>query len=164
MYAYNYYVCMAIGYVAMCDDELLLALIHSAVVIERPILTRGPTEDAISVTEYESTHFECHFNSSLIKYLAICEWLKDEHPVSHGDKWQTTEPGFENHLICGFSISSASVDDEGNYSCYSYYNESFREQLNIPKNVEIRSQFGKAVLQVEIGKIIIGIAIAYSPM
>ena len=120
-------------------------------VIERPILTRGLT-DIIGVTEYEGIHFECHFNSSLIKYLAICEWLKDGDPTSNGDKWQIIEPGFENHLICGFNITSVSVDDEGNYSCYCYYNESFREQLHIPEDEELRSQFGKAVLQVEIRK------------
>ena len=129
-------------------------LIHSdhAVIIERPRLTSGPS-NVIGVTEHESIHFECHFNSSLIQYLAICEWLKDGDPAVNGNKWQTTEPGFENHLICGFNINSASFADEGNYSCYCYYNESFREQLHIPKQDEIRSQFGNAVLQLEISKI-----------
>ena len=120
-------------------------------VIERPVLTEGPT-DVISVTEYDSIHFECHFNSSLIKYLPICEWWKDGGPTSNGDKWQTTEPGFENRLLCGFNITSTSVDDGGNYSCYCYYNDSFREQLHIPEGVEIRSQFGTTELKVEMRK------------
>ena len=97
--------------------------------------------------------FECHFNSSLKKYLAICEWLKDGDPAINGKKWQTTIPGFENYLICRFNINSASLSDGGNYSCYCYYNGSFREQLHIPKNHEIRSQPGSALLQIKIGKI-----------
>lgn len=117
-------------------------------VIERPVLTKGPT-DVISVIEYVNIHFECHFNSSLIKYLPICEWWKDGGPTSKGDEWQIAEPGFENHLICGFNITSASVGDGGNYSCYCYYNESFKEQFHF---LEIKSQFGKTELQVEIRK------------
>ena len=37
------------------------------VVIERPMLTAGPT-NATGVKEHESVHFECHFNGSLIPY------------------------------------------------------------------------------------------------
>ena len=125
---------------------------NCAEVIERPVLTRGPT-NITGVMEGESVRFECHFNSSLIKYLAVCDWLKDGDPAMNGDKWQDTEPGFENHLICGFNITRVSMVDEGNYSCYCYYNESFKEQLHIPKSEEIRSQFGEAVL-LEISKVI----------
>lgn len=117
-------------------------------VIERPRLTSGPA-NVTGVKEHDSVHYECHFNSSLLQYLAICVWLKNGDPTSNGKKWQTTEPGFENHLICNFDITSASVADEGSYSCYCYYNESFRKQLHLPENKEIRSQFGKGVLQFE---------------
>lgn len=117
-------------------------------VIEQPRLTNGPT-NAIGVKEHENICFECHFNSSLIQYLAICEWLKNGDPVSHGVKWQSTEPGFENRLICGYNIDDVSIVDEGNYSCYCYYNNSFRQQLHIPDNKSVMSRFGEAVLQLE---------------
>ena len=125
--------------------------LHSnhAAIIERPRLTSGPS-DAIGITEYNPVDFECHFNSSLKTYLAICEWLKDGVPAINGIKWQTTEPGF---LICRFNINSASISDGGNYSCYCYYNESFRKQLHIPNDHEIRSQSESALLLVEISKI-----------
>ena len=112
---------------------------------QRPILTGGPA-DAVGVKNHESVHFQCRFNASLIPYLAICGWLKDGHNASNGVKSQSTEPGFENHLICDFIINSVSVTDEGKYSCYCYYNESFREHLHFGYIV---SKSGEAALQLE---------------
>ena len=112
-------------------------------VIERPILTAGPA-NATGVKEHETVHFECHFNASLIPYLALCGWEKDGDDANNGEK---SQPVFENHnLICGFTIKSALPADEGNYSCYCYYNESFSEQFHFQN---IASQCGEAVLHLE---------------
>lgn len=111
-------------------------------VIERPKLIVGPT-DAIGVKSHESVHFECHFNASLIPYLALCGWSKDGDDASNGVKQQTTKPGY---LACSFYINSVSVADKGIYSCYCYYNRSFREQLHFEN---ITSQYGEAMLQLE---------------
>ena len=120
-------------------------------IIEQPRLTIGPA-NVIGVKEHESVHFKCHFNASLIPHLALCGWLKDGHNATNGNEWNTTESGFENHLICGFDIDNVSMADEGTYSCYCYYSESFREQFHFD---EIASRFGEAVLQFEISKIIV---------
>ena len=120
-------------------------------VIEKPKLTVGP-KDAAGIKEHANVYFECHFNTSLIQYLAICGWLKDGDPASNGRKWQTAEPGFENHLVCGFTINNVLIGDEGSYSCYCYYNKSFNEQFHIPEDKEIKSQSGKAELQIEMSK------------
>ena len=102
--------------------------------------------------EHETVHFKCHFNTSLIPDLAICGWLKDGHNASNGKKWNDTEPGFKNHLICGFDIINVSMADAGKYSCYCYYSEAFRQQFHYDHVV---SHFGKAVLQFETSKMII---------
>ena len=113
------------------------------VVVERPILTAGPT-NATGVKEHDSVHFECHFNASMIPYLALCGWEKDGNDANNGEK---SQPVFENHyLICGFTIKSVSTADEGNYYCYCYYNESFSEQFHFQN---ITSQCGEAVLHLE---------------
>ena len=116
------------------------------VVLERPILTKGLT-DVTGVKKHESVHFECHFNASLIPYLALCGWLKDKDVVSNGEKSQHSE--FENHLICNLTINDASEADEGTYSCYCYYNTSFREQLHFESIRSAVLQNGTAVLQLE---------------
>ena len=131
---------------------MVIPLNHAAV-IERPRLTSEPS-NAIGVPEHNPVHFECHFNSSLKQYLAICEWLKDGDSAINGNKQQKAEHGFENYLICSFNINSVSNTDEGNYSCFCFYNKSFREQLHIPKNHEIRSQLGSALLKIKISKMI----------
>ena len=119
---------------------------YSLVVIERPQLTAGP-RNVIGVKEHERVDFQCHFNSSLINYLAECEWLRGGRPASNGNKWQHTEEGFDNHLICGFYIVSVLIGDEGTYSCYCAYNTSFNQQLHIPENQKITSRNGTAVLK-----------------
>ena len=122
------------------------------VVIERPKLTIGPT-DATGIKKRDSVHFKCHFNASLkIQYLALCGWLKDGDPANNGDKWQIAQPGYENHLICRFNITIALTNDEGSYTCYCYYNNSFWEQFHIPEDKKIESQYGKAELQFQISK------------
>ena len=120
------------------------------VVVERPILTAGPA-NATGVKEHDSVHFECHFNASMIPYLALCRWEKDGDDASNGEKSQIIEPGFKNHLICRFTIKSVSVTDEGKYACYCYYNESLREQLHFKS---IISSLGETVLQVDKGTIL----------
>ena len=120
-------------------------------IIEPPRLTIRPM-NAIGVKEHASVTFKCHFNGSLIQYLAICEWLKDGHPTSNGNKYQTIHPE-SKYIICGFNITSASSRDEGNYSCDLYYNESFGDQFNF-KDEKIKSELGRAVLKLETGKII----------
>ena len=112
-------------------------------VIQRPRLTIGPA-NATGVKERDSVHFNCHFNGSLMPYLALCGWLKDGNDVTNGDKSPSTVPGSKNHLICGFIIDSASAADEGTYSCYCYYNKSFSKQLHFET---VTSQYGKAELQ-----------------
>ena len=116
------------------------------VIIEKPRLISGPA-NAIGVKEHDSVHFECHFNASLIPYLALCGWLKDKDVVSNGEKSQHSE--FENHLICNLTINDASEADEGTYSCYCYYNTSFREQLHFESIRSAVLQNGTAVLQLE---------------
>ena len=112
-------------------------------VIERPRLTIGPA-NATDVKEHERVHFECRFNASMIPYLALCGWKKDGVDVNSGE---ISQPEFKNHyLICGFTVNNASAADQGNYSCYCYYNESFNEQFHF-KN--ITSQYGEAVLNLE---------------
>ena len=112
-------------------------------IIERPELIAGPA-NATGVKEHESVHFECHFNASMIPYLALCGWKKDADDVNNGEK---SQPVFENQvLICRLTINSASAADEGNYICYCYYNNSFREQYNFEN---ITSQYGKAELQLK---------------
>jgi len=49
-------------------------------------------------------------------------------------------------------------------SCYCYYNKSFSKQVHISENTDIRSQFGGAVLLIEILKLILGIAECQNPM
>ena len=115
------------------------------VVVERPRLTAGPA-NATGVKEHERVHFECHFNGSLIPYLALCGWLKDGKDISNTDKSPSTEQGSDNHLICDLTINSASAADVGTYSCYCYYNISFSEQLHFEN---IKSQYGKAELQLK---------------
>ena len=120
------------------------------VIVEAPRLTAGPV-NAVGVKEYDSVHLKCHFNGSLKPHLALCGWLKDGNNASNGEKSQTTEPGFKNHLICHFTIKSVSVTDEGKYACYCYYNESFREQLHFKS---ITSSLGETVLQLDTGTIL----------
>ena len=117
------------------------------VVIERPILTKGPT-DVTGVKKHDSVHFECHFNASMIPYLALCGWLKDEDIVNNGEKSQQFVPEFNDHLmICGLTINGASAADEGSYSCYCYYNITSLNHFEIMQPVV--SQKGTAVLQLE---------------
>ena len=137
--------------VAVIGLQYILNVCMLIAIIEQPRLTIGPA-NAIGVKEHESVHFKCLFNASLIPHLALCGWLKDGHNATNGNKWNTTESGFENHLICGFDIDNVSMADEGTYSCYCYYSESFREQFHFD---EITSRFGEAVLQFEISKIIV---------
>ena len=111
------------------------------VVVERPRLTAGPT-NVTGVKEHESVYFECHFNASMIPYLALCGWEKDGNDANNGEK---SQPVFENqNLICSFTIESVSPADEGYYCCYCYYNESFSEQFHFQN---ITSQCGEAELQ-----------------
>ena len=112
-------------------------------VIERPRLIVGPA-NATGVKEHESVCFECHFNASMIPHLALCGWKKDGADANNGE---ISQPVFENHyLICSFTINSASAADEGNYSCYCYYNKSFSKQFLFEN---ITSQHGEAVLYLE---------------
>ena len=120
-------------------------------VIERPKLTMGPA-NVTGVKKGDSVHFKCYFNASLIQYLALCEWLKDGDTANNGDKWQIAQPGYDNHLICGFNITNALTNNEGTYICYCYYNNSFREQFHIPENEEIKSKYGRAELQFQMSK------------
>ena len=114
-------------------------------VIERPRLTAGPA-NVTGVKEHDTVHFDCHFNGSLIPYLALCRWLKDGYDITNGDTSPSTEPGSKDHFICGYTIASVSAADEGTYSCYSYYNKSFSKQLHFET---VTSQYGKAELQLK---------------
>ena len=121
------------------------------VVIERPKLTIGPT-DPTGIKKHDSVDFICHFNASLMQYLAHCAWLKDEDPTIIGNKWQIAQPGFKNHLICGLNITNVLTNDEGSYTCYCYYNKSFWKEFHIPNNEEIKSQYGRAELKFQTSK------------
>ena len=118
------------------------------VVIERPILTAGPV-NVTGVKKHDSVHFECHFIASMIPYLALCGWEKDEDVVGNGEKSQHFQTEFKNRLICNLTINDASEADEGTYSCYCYYNISFRKQLHFESIRSAVLQNGTAVLQLE---------------
>ena len=122
---------------------LYIVIIHAGT-IELPRLIIGPS-DAIGVKEHDSVKFECLFRASLIPNLAKCEWLKDGDPASNENKHQTTDS--KSNIICSYNINSVSSLDEGKYSCYIYYNKSFGDQFNLPKDEIIKSESAAAVLK-----------------
>ena len=116
----------------------------------RPSLIKPPTN--LTAKIHTTVQFQCHFKASTIKYLTATEWFKDEDitPITNTSKHQiiqVSDPEKDNTIFSELSISNVSGSDQGNYSCYCYYNETVLNEYYI--NTAVHTTKGYAVLTLQ---------------
>ena len=76
----------------------------------------------VAINDNVSLH--CTFNTATMEGATIVVWLKDQSEITGYDNETKGVPKEDNVLLSTLYIKSFSHDDQGNYTCYCYYNKS----------------------------------------
>jgi len=117
-------------------------------VIEQPVLRNGP--HTANVKENSNKSLTCTFDASDMQYLSICAFQFNEirinpsskHSIEQGSE---TELGRKNRIHCTLTIFNFDITDEGLYTCYCFYNQSFAQVYHFHNDL-ISSNNGTAML------------------
>ena len=66
----------------------------------------------------------CTFNTATMEGATIVVWLKGHIEITGYDNETKPVKGVDNGLISILYIKNFSHDDQGDYTCYCYYNKS----------------------------------------
>ena len=113
--------------------------------LERPILLIPPKN--VTAKEIDTAHFQCDFQASAMKHLAVTEWHKNDVKLNNTYKFEITKNlSKTNKIHLTLSILNISRDDKATYTCLCYYNTTTLQLLHIYKNYSAQ---GLAILEIE---------------
>jgi len=112
--------------------------------VDPPILTGRPED--VTVEEHKTASFTCTFNSSSIPDLSLCSWSSDDGEISLFKRYHITTDWVKNQFVCTLHIIDVTKEDASKYTCYCYYNDSFKFYRDPKKPHEIQSNRGEATL------------------
>ena len=78
----------------------------------------------VCATLNDSVKIYCTFNASTIHRATIVVWLKDHTVISGYDNETNPVGGKDNVLSSVLYMKRFTHEDQGEYSCYCYYNQS----------------------------------------
>ena len=90
-------------------------------VTDPKIISRSDIE--VCATINDSVKIHCSFNASTIDGATIIVWLKDQSKLSGYDNETRHVEGVDNVIISILNIKNFSYKDQGEYTCYSYYDQ-----------------------------------------
>ena len=83
----------------------------------------------VCATLNDSVKIYCTFNASTIDGATIVVWLKDHTVISGYDN--ETRPVEDNVILSILNFESFTREDQGEYSCYCYYNQNMVTSDNL---------------------------------
>ena len=86
------------------------------------IINSSGNEVCIAINGNVSLH--CTFNTFTMEGATIVVWLKDQSEITGYDNETKHVSGEDSVLLSTLYIKSFSHDDQGDYTCYCYYNKS----------------------------------------
>ena len=100
----------------------------------RPSLIIPPAN--LTEKQHANAQFQCQFKASTIRYLTTIKWFKGEDvtAITNTSKYQViqgSQPDEKDVIFSELNVVDVSVSDEGNYSCYCYYNETVLNNYHI---------------------------------
>ena len=115
----------------------------------QPSLITPPAN--LTTKVHTNAEFQCEFRASTytMEPLTIIKWFKDKHVITNTTKYQVIQqpdPQEANTIFSILNILNVSRKDEGNYSCYCYYNETILDEFHI--NTPLNTNEGLGVLKV----------------
>lgn len=104
----------------------------------------------LTIKKHANAKFQCHFRASTIEYVTIIKWFKDEYIITNTTKYQVIQrpdSQKDNVMFSVLNVLGVSKDDEGNYSCYCYYNETILDEFRIDTPVNTPEGVGVLIFQ-----------------
>jgi len=121
------------------------------VVYKRPTVIDGP--DSKTLHKHERAQFICKIVASSLDHFTNAAWWKDGSPTRLPNKANITLqtfPGNDSSYISSLILKDITKNDEGSYTCYSYYNQTILRSMGIDHAVE--SNHKSADLKIKEGK------------
>ena len=87
------------------------------------------TASEVCATLNESIKIYYTFNASTVDGATIVVWLKDHSVISGYDN--ETRPVEDNVMLSILNIESVTHEDQGEYTCYCYYNQNMVTSDNL---------------------------------
>ena len=82
------------------------------------------SDNKVCYTINDTASLHCTFNTATMEGATIVVWLKGRSEITGYDNDTRPAPGEDNVLVSILYIKSFSRDDQGDYTCYCYYNKS----------------------------------------
>ena len=100
----------------------------------RPSLIKPPAN--VTAKQHANAQFQCQFKASTVKYLTTIKWFKGEDitAITNTSKHQViqgSQPDENDVIFSELNVVNVSTSDEGNYSCYCYYNRTILSDYHI---------------------------------
>ena len=96
--------------------------LYTGVLTIPKIINNLDNEVCAAINDNVSLH--CTFNASTMEGATIVVWLKDQSEITGYDNETKRVPGEDNVLLSTLYIQGFSHDDQGDYTCYCYYDKS----------------------------------------
>ena len=91
-------------------------------VINTPKIISSDSE--VCAVENDNVSLHCLFNAATMDGVTIVLWLKDNLNISGYDIEIRVVEGKNNEIISTLHIRNFTHKDQGEYTCYCYYNQS----------------------------------------
>ena len=82
------------------------------------------SDNEVCYTINDTASLHCTFNAATMEGATIVVWLKGRSEITGYDNDTRPAPGEDNVVVSTIYIKSFSRDDQGDYTCYCYYNKS----------------------------------------
>ena len=86
------------------------------------IISSSSSEVCAIVNDSVSLH--CTFIAATMEGATIVVWLKDQSEITGYDNETEHVPGEDNVLVSILHMKIFRLEDQGEYTCYCYYNQS----------------------------------------
>ena len=101
---------------------MYFSCMHAAVFTAPTIINSSGSEVCATINESMSVY--CLFNASTMVGATIVVWLKDQSKLSGYDNETRPVEGVDNVIISILNTKNFTHEDQGEYTCYCYYNQS----------------------------------------
>ena len=82
------------------------------------------SSNKVCATVNDSVSLHCTFNTATMEGATIVVWLKGQSEITGYDIETRPVQGEDNVLVSILSIKKFRQKDQGEYTCYCYYNQS----------------------------------------
>ena len=82
------------------------------------------SSNEVCATVNDSVSLHCTFNTATMEGVTIVVWLKDQSEITGYDNETRPVQGEDDVLVSILNMKKFRLKDQGEYTCYCYYNQS----------------------------------------